>query len=117
MYFCSLWYENSNACFPNVGAARTPYLMYDVYTNDSKHGLCFPTLSVVKGSAVQCNTVQYSTVQYSSVHYIALYCIVLYCIILYCIVTSSMLTFNTVKALKHSQKVFGHSFSGGLLYF
>ena len=44
MYFCSLLYENNNACFPNFGAARTPYLMYDVYTNDSKHGLCFPTL-------------------------------------------------------------------------
>ena len=82
--------------------------MYDVYTNDSKHGLCFPTLSVVQSKAVQCNTVQYST----------LHCIILHCkcIILYFIVTSSMLTFNTVKALKHSQKVFRHSVSGGLLY-
>ena len=39
-----LWYENSDACFPNFGAARTPYLMYDVYTNDSLHGVCFPTV-------------------------------------------------------------------------
>ena len=44
MYFCSFWYENSDACFLNFGAARTPYLMYDVYTNDSLHGLCFPTV-------------------------------------------------------------------------
>ena len=44
MSFFSLRYENSDACFPNFGAARTPYLMYDVYTNDSKHRLCFPTL-------------------------------------------------------------------------
>ena len=48
MRFCSLCYENSNACFPNFGAARTPYLMYDVYTNDSKHGLCFPTLNIFR---------------------------------------------------------------------
>ena len=34
-YFLLLWYENSDACFPNFGAARTPYLMHDVYTNDS----------------------------------------------------------------------------------
>ena len=44
MYFCSLLYENSGACFPTFGAARTPYLMYDLYTNDSKRELCFPTL-------------------------------------------------------------------------
>ena len=44
MYFVSLWYENSDACFPNSGSARTPYLMYDVYTNDSIHGVCFPTV-------------------------------------------------------------------------
>ena len=37
--------ENSDACFPNFGAARTPYLMYDVYTNVSLvHGMCFPTV-------------------------------------------------------------------------
>ena len=27
--------------------ARTPYLMYDVYTNDSLHGVCFPTVVLV----------------------------------------------------------------------
>ena len=43
-FFLSLKYKNSDAWFPNFGAARTPYLMYDIYTNDSKHGLCFPTL-------------------------------------------------------------------------
>ena len=43
-YFVSLLYENSDACFPNFGAVRTPYLMYDVYTNDSLHGVCFPTV-------------------------------------------------------------------------
>ena len=43
-YFHSIWYENSDACFPNFGAARTPYLMYDVYTYDSLHGMCFPTV-------------------------------------------------------------------------
>ena len=43
-YFYSICYENRNACFPNFGAARTPYLMYDVYTNDSLHGMCFPTV-------------------------------------------------------------------------
>ena len=37
-------YENSDACFPNFGTARTPYLIYDVYTNDSPHGVCFPTV-------------------------------------------------------------------------
>ena len=48
-YFYSLLYENSDACFLNFGAARTPYpmYMYDVYTKDSKHGLCFPTLKYV----------------------------------------------------------------------
>ena len=44
MYFVSLWYENSDACFPNFGAARSPYLMHDVYTNDSLHGVCFLTV-------------------------------------------------------------------------
>ena len=43
-YFLPLLYENSDACFPNFVAARTPYLMYDVYTNDSLHGMCFPTV-------------------------------------------------------------------------
>ena len=43
-YFYALSYENSNACFPKFGAARTPYLMHDVYTNDSLHGMCFPTV-------------------------------------------------------------------------
>ena len=37
-------------CFPNFGAARTPYLMYDVYTNDRLHGICFPgSERVLKG--------------------------------------------------------------------
>ena len=27
--------------------ARTPYLMYDVYTNDSLHGVCFSTVVLV----------------------------------------------------------------------
>ena len=31
-------------CFPNFGTARTQYLMYYVYTNDSPHGVCFPTV-------------------------------------------------------------------------
>ena len=31
-------------CFPNFDAARTPYLMYDVYTNDSLHKVCFSTV-------------------------------------------------------------------------
>ena len=44
--FYSLRYQNSGVCFPNFGAARTPYLMYDVYTNDSLHGVCFPTVSI-----------------------------------------------------------------------
>ena len=43
-YFQSLLYENSDACFPNFGTAQTPYLMYDIYTNDSLHGVCFPTM-------------------------------------------------------------------------
>ena len=43
-YFLPLRYENSDACFPNFGAAPTPDLMYDVYTNDSLHGVCFPTV-------------------------------------------------------------------------
>ena len=30
-----LYDKNSDAGFPNFCAARTPYLMYDVYTNDS----------------------------------------------------------------------------------
>ena len=47
MYFVPLLYENNDACFPNFGAARTPYLMYDVYTNDSLHGVCFPTVTNV----------------------------------------------------------------------
>ena len=33
--------------FPNFGTARTPYLIYDVYTNDSPHGVCFPTVCTV----------------------------------------------------------------------
>ena len=37
-------YENIGTCFPNFGAARTPYLMYDVYAIDSPHGMCFPTV-------------------------------------------------------------------------
>ena len=41
MYFLPL-YENSDVCFPNFGAAQTTYLMYDVYTNDSLHEMCFP---------------------------------------------------------------------------
>ena len=41
-YCLPLRCENSNACFPNFGTARTPYLIYDVYTNDSPHGVCFP---------------------------------------------------------------------------
>ena len=45
-YFLFLKYKNSDAWFPNFGAARTRYLMYDVYTNDSKHGLCFLTLNM-----------------------------------------------------------------------
>ena len=44
MYFVSLLYENSDVCFPNFGAARTPYLMYDIYTNDSLHRVCSPTV-------------------------------------------------------------------------
>ena len=47
-YFYFLLYENSDACFPNFGSARTPYLMYDVYTNDSLHGMCFPTVNLIK---------------------------------------------------------------------
>ena len=31
-------------CFPNFGAARTPYLKYDIYTYDSLHGVCFSTV-------------------------------------------------------------------------
>ena len=50
MYFVPLLYENSDACFPNFCAARTPYLMYDVYTNDSLHGVCFPTVVHVLNS-------------------------------------------------------------------
>ena len=46
-YCLPLRYKNSDACFSNVGAARTPYLMYDVYTNDSLHGMCFPTVVTV----------------------------------------------------------------------
>ena len=49
-YFYYLWHENSDACFPNFRAARTPFLLYDVYTNDSKHGLvsrhCFSSVLV-----------------------------------------------------------------------
>ena len=45
-YFLSLRYANSDACFPKLGTARTSYLMYDVYTNDSKHGVCFPTVTI-----------------------------------------------------------------------
>ena len=41
MYNFSLLYENSDACFPKFGAALTPYLMYNVYTNYSKHRLKF----------------------------------------------------------------------------
>ena len=37
MYF----FFKSDASFPNFGAARIPYLMFDVNTNYSKHGLCF----------------------------------------------------------------------------
>ena len=43
-YFLPLLYEKSDACFPNFCTARTPYLIYDVYTNDSPHGVCFPTV-------------------------------------------------------------------------
>ena len=43
-YILSLWYENSDARFPKCGAGRTSYLMYDIYTNDSLHGVCFPTV-------------------------------------------------------------------------
>ena len=46
-YFLPLLYENSNACFPNFGTTRIPYLIYDVYTNDSPHGVCFPTVQLV----------------------------------------------------------------------
>ena len=42
--FLSLGYENSDACFPNFDTVRTPYLMYDVCTNDCLHGVCFPTV-------------------------------------------------------------------------
>ena len=44
-YFNFLLYENIGMCFPNFGAARTPYLMNDVYAIDSPHGMCFPTVS------------------------------------------------------------------------
>ena len=51
-YFLPLRYENSDACFPNFGTARTPYHIYDVYTNDSPHGVCFPTVFMVLGKHV-----------------------------------------------------------------
>ena len=43
-YFSFILYENRDACFPNFSSARTPYLMYDIYTNDRLHGMCFPTV-------------------------------------------------------------------------
>ena len=42
MYLIPLLYENSDACFPNFGAARTPYLMYDVYTKKKLTRSVFP---------------------------------------------------------------------------
>ena len=34
--------------FRIFGTARTPYLTYDVYTNDSLHGVCFPTVNKIE---------------------------------------------------------------------
>ena len=48
-YVLPLFYENSDACFRNFGTSRTPYLIYDVYTNDSPHGVCFPTVIATNG--------------------------------------------------------------------
>ena len=30
----------------DVFRVRKPYLMHDVYTNDSLHGVCFPTVNI-----------------------------------------------------------------------
>ena len=56
-YSLSLLYENSDVCFPNFGAARTLHLMYDVYTNDSLRGVCFPTVIIQRGDS--CTYSQY----------------------------------------------------------
>ena len=39
-----LKYWNDTACFLKLGAVRTGTLMYDVYTNDRYHRLCFLTV-------------------------------------------------------------------------
>ena len=38
-----LKYLNGTACFLKFSANRTCTLMYDVYTNESYHRICFPT--------------------------------------------------------------------------
>ena len=35
----------SAVCFPTFSAVRTDTLTYDVYKNETYHGLCFPTIN------------------------------------------------------------------------
>ena len=37
-------YINGIRYFPNFGSVRTVKFTCDVYTNDSLHGVCFPTV-------------------------------------------------------------------------
>ena len=45
-YFCLYDMKIAMRVFQTL-VARTPYLMYDVYTNDSLHGVCFLTVVLV----------------------------------------------------------------------
>ena len=39
--------------FPNFGSVRTANFTCDVYTNDSLHGVCFPTVNIINLLEVQ----------------------------------------------------------------
>ena len=39
---------NGSRYYPNFGSVRTVNFTCDVYTNDSFHGVCFPTVIFIK---------------------------------------------------------------------